>query len=332
MAKAKAYILKTFIKSFLTLFLPFFIIILISYIIKLSTITAKLNLELSDFLMMLLYIMPKIFFVTLPLTFIGAIINTFAKLSNENEVLTLFALGYNPKNIFLYFFFVTLFYSIILLLIALFIVPLSEQKMENFKKQKIYEAKLKIVPKKLHQSFGNAHIFIDENKNGTFKKVTLFQKENSNIFQILFAKSGSLKKNKRAYLNLNEGTLYKYHQDKFQIVYYKNMKIYNDKRFYQKKILSPIDYWKKKKGGLLFNILISLSPFIFLPALIALGIYNPRYQRDFSSFYILFIVLLIYLPALIVNKNENLLIFFIILSTWIILSFTIFYSKLLKRY
>ncbi len=329
---AKGYILKNFLKSFFALFVPFFIIILISYIIKLSTITAKLNLEFFDFLMMLLYIMPKIFFVTLPLTFIAAVINTFAKLSNENEILTLFSLGYKPNKLIRYFFLLTLLYSILLLLIAVFIVPLSEQKMDNFKNKKIYEAKLKIVPKKLHQSFGKAHIFIDRNDNGIFKHVTLFQKENKKTLQILLAKSGSLQKEKRAYLNLNNGSLYKYVDNRFQIVYYKNMKIYNDKRFYQKKILPPLKYWKKKKGGLLFNILISLSPLIFLPALIALGIYNPRYEKNLSSFYIFGVVLVIYLPALLVNKNGNIALFGIILTLWTLLSFFIYYKKLLKRY
>jgi len=80
MVRVKEFLLTTFTKSFLTLFLPFFIIISLTYLIKLSNLSSKVNLNLIDFGTLYIFVLPHIIFATIPLTFIGAIINSFAKL------------------------------------------------------------------------------------------------------------------------------------------------------------------------------------------------------------------------------------------------------------
>ncbi|NPA27654.1 MAG: LptF/LptG family permease, partial [Epsilonproteobacteria bacterium] len=218
MAKVKGYLLSNFTKSFLTLFLPFFMVVSIIYVLKISNLSYKTNLDFKDFLTLFIFVLPYIFFATIPLTFLGAVINTLSKLSEENELIAIFALGYSPLKILFYFFGVGVLFSALLIIVTLFILPIADQKMRNFESKKIYEAKLRILPKKLSQSFGKHHIFIEENINGEFKNITMFTNQDKNYLQILFANSGSFEKeNKRSYLNLNSGTLYRYKDENFQI-------------------------------------------------------------------------------------------------------------------
>ncbi len=331
MAKAKKFILDEFVKSFLTLFIPFFIIISIIYIIQLSNLSFKINLNFIEFMTLYLYMLPKILFSTIPLSFIGAVINAFAKLSTHNELIALFSLSYSPKSLIKYLFPVTALTSIALLLMTLFIIPVTSQKIENFKKRKIFEAKLKIVPQKLSQNFGKFHIFIENKKeNKGFENVTLFSNEKDGYLQILLAKTGSLEQNKTSYLNLNNGYLYKYKDKNFQIIDFKNLKIYNNKRFYSNKPMSYKEFWKKNDKDFLYYILVSLSPLFTLLMLIAFGIYNSRYQKNLSSFYILVTVLIIYVPVALINRIGSFYSLIATLLLWLLVSFILFYKRTKK--
>ncbi len=332
MRKAKKFILESFFKSFLTLFIPFFIIISIIYIIQLSNLSFKINLNFTEFMTLYLYMLPKILFSTIPLSFIGAVINSLAKLSSENELIALFTLSYSPKSIIKYLFPISTLLSVFLLIMTLFIIPITSQKIENFKKRKVFEAKLKIVPQKLSQNFGKFHIFIEKNENGTFKNVTLFSNEKSGYLQILLSKTGSLEdKNSSKYLNLNNGYFYKYKDKNFQIIDFENLKIYNNKRFYANKTLSYKEFWQKNDKDFLYYILISLSPLFTLLLLVAFGIYNSRYQKNLSSFFILLSVLFIYIPVALINRIGSIYSVGATLILWLLVSLVAFYKRT-KRY
>jgi len=165
MIKAKEFLLLNFVKSFLVLFLPFFVIISLIYLIKLSNLASKVVLNLIDFSTLYFYLLPDIIFSTIPLTFIGALLNTFSKLSKENEMIALFSLGYSPLKIIKFFIPLGLFFFLFLIILSIYLTPYINQKMNNFKVDLIYGAKLKILPKKLSQSFTKKDIFIEKNLN-----------------------------------------------------------------------------------------------------------------------------------------------------------------------
>jgi len=331
MVRVKEFILDNFIKSFLTLFIPFFLIISLIYIIKLSNLSAKVSIDMVDFLELYLYYLPLILFSTIPLTFIAATINTFSKLSKENELIAIFSLGYTPKRLLLYMLPTAFLISLFLLVLTILILPIANQKKDNFKNQKIYEAKIKVAPKKLSQSFGNYHIFIESSKNSDLKNITLFNRENNGFLQIMLAKKGKIN-NKEGFLNLNDGTLYRYKDNSFNIMNFENMKIYNNQSYYAKKIVPVTKYWQKNKKNFYYYVLISISPFLLLGALIAFGIYNPRYQKNYSYFYILLVVLFTYLLAMLTKNNKSFTLFIATIIIWALFSFITFKFKLLKRY
>jgi len=334
MAKLKEFILTNFTKSLLTLFVPFFIIIALTYLIKISNLSAKVNLEFIDFITMFVYFLPHIFFATIPLTFIGATINTFAKLSEENEAIAIFSLGYSPNKIYRYLLPLAILFTIFLTALTLYIIPYADQYMYNLKSKKVYDAKLKILPKKLSQSFGKQHIFIESNKNNKFKNVTMFSEDSSGYMQIMLSKSGSIEHNvsKKSYLSLNNGSLYRYKDKNFQIIDFANLKLYNNKSFYSHKILKPSAYWKKHMKLFYHFLLISLSPLLILPLLIAFGVFNPRYQKNRASIYILLITLLVYIPAVLAKLKVSIYVTLAIIVFWVIVSIIMFRQKILKRY
>jgi lipopolysaccharide export system permease protein len=334
MAKAKSFLLENFTRSFLTLFLPFFVVISIIYIIKISNISFKTNLDFSEFFILFLYMLPHILFATIPLSFIGAMINSFAKLSQENELIALFSLGYRPTKLIKYSAILSLLFAMLLGVVTIYIIPLANQHVSNFKKEKVYEAKLKILPKKLSQNFGNHHIFIEENNHNKFKNVTLFSQEKNGYLQILLSKSGSIEKekNSNSYLNLDDGTLYRYKDKNFQIIDYKNLKLYNNQKFYSSKIIGHIKYWQKNKKEFFYYLLIAISPLFIFVGLIALGIFNPRYQKNRSAAFILIAALTVYIPAMIIKKSGNIYMVVAFLLLWSAISFWLFRARVAKRY
>ena len=93
MVSTRGYISLNFTKAFLTIFLPFFLIISLVYLVNISSLTAKIQLSFGELLTLYSYSIPNIIFYTLPLSFIAALANTLSKLSTDNELIALYALG-----------------------------------------------------------------------------------------------------------------------------------------------------------------------------------------------------------------------------------------------
>lgn len=334
MDKLKSYILKTFNKSFLALFIPFYAIISLTYLMNISRLSSRVSLDAGDFFTFYAYVIPDIIFITLPLTFLGAIINSFSKLSENNEMVALFTLGFSPKKILLSLLPLALLFTLLLLIITVFIIPYSNQAMSNLRSKKIYESNLKILPKKLNQDFGKHHIFIEANNNGQFKNVTMFTQKEKGNFQILISKNGSVinTPNAPGFLNLNKGLIYQTKTDGLQIIDFENMKLFNNAKYYSSKISSAYNYWLTHKQKFYYYLLISLTPLLLVALFLSFGIYNPRYQKNRSSLYILLSILIIYIPAILARKEAGPYLTIGVVFLWILLSLAIYNRKILKRY
>ncbi len=334
MVKAKLYILKLFSKSFLTLFIPFYIIISLTYLLNISRLSSRMTLNMHDFFTFYSFVIPDIIFITLPLTFLAAIINLFSKLSDNNEMIALFSLGITPKNIVKMLFPLSLLFTLLLLITAIFIIPYSNQTMKNFKNRKLYESNLKILPNRLSQDFGNHHIYIEKNMQNSFKNITMFTPKEKNNFQILIADTGSVINlpNRPGYLNLNNGSIYHSHNDLLKIINYKNMKLFNRAKLYSSKVDSFKKYWLEHKRKFYYYILLSLTPLLLYIFYFSMGIYNPRYQKNFASLYILMSVIIIYVPSVIARKFEKPYITLAVIFFWLLLSLITYKLRVTKRY
>jgi lipopolysaccharide export LptBFGC system permease protein LptF len=110
------------------------------------------------------------------------------------------------------------------------------------------------------------------------------------------------------------------------------MKLFNNSKYYSNKILNTKEFWLKHKAKFYYQLLIALSPLMLFILYISFGIFNPRYQKNLASIYILISVLLIYLPAIITRKLNNPYVLVAILILWLVISITTFNKKILKRY
>lgn len=334
MLKLKSYISKTFAKSFLALFIPFYTIISLTYLMNISRLSSRISLNANDFFTFYAFVIPDIIFITLPLTFLGAIINSFSKLSENNETIAIFTLSYSPKKVLKSLFPMALLFTLLLLVITAFIIPYSNQEMSNFKSKKIYESNLKILPKSLSQDFGKHHIFIEENNDGQFKNVTMFTSKEKGQFQVLVSNTGSVINipNKPSYLNLNKGSIYQTKTNGLQIINFDNMKLFNKAKYYTTKVVSAYRYWLAHKQKFYYYALISLTPLLLFIFFLSVSIYNPRYQKNRSSLYILLSTLIIYIPAILARKEISPYPTIGVMFLWIFLSFLFYNTKILKRY
>ncbi len=337
MAKSKRYILDIFANRFFTYFIPFFIIISMVFIIRLSVLSSKINLTFMELSTLFYYSLPEIFFFTIPLVFIASLITTLSKLSESNEIIALFTLGIRPKKIILFFLPLAILVTFLLTFLALVSRPIGKQNFKNFKYQKAIESQLKVAPKKLSQNFGEYNIFIEDTQGKKYKNLTLFINK-KDFKELIIAKEGELLKNKKAksfILKLNDGTIIKDNSNMLQYSSYNTLKLYNYFKKEVRKIEDIKEFWKNlnqdKKEMLFYTITIAISPLLLFIFLINISIFNPRYQKNRSFFYITLAISIIYFPALYVRENAKLPILIAIFIIWIVISI-ISYIKLSKRF
>jgi lipopolysaccharide export system permease protein len=315
MVNLKRYISSNFTKAFLTIFLPFFLIISLVYLVKISSLTEKIQIDFLELLLLYSYSLPNIIFYTIPLSFIAAVTNTLMKLSQDNELIALYALGLQSKKVLRSILLLGILFSLLLSAISFLGIPMSKQLYSAFKEQKKSEATLNIVPGKLGQKFGNYYIYIKEKdeKGGMFHDMVIYNRTKKNEEQFFSAKKGHLNRNKHvASLLLQEGYGYTYSREKLEQAKYKTLEVFDTKQQYRFHFQDILSYWaltktdKHRKGRALFYLFISLIPLLSVFLVAAFAMINPRYQTNYSFLIIFIDTLFLYLIASSLEKWGNL--------------------------
>ena len=312
MVRVRAYIASNFTKAFLTIFLPFFLIISLIYLVKISALTAKIQITFAELITLYLYSIPDITFYTLPLSFVAALANVLIKLSTDNELIALYALGLKAKKVLGSLLLLGLLFSLLLLSISFFGMPLSKQFYASFKETKKSEAKINIVAGKLGQKFGEYYTYVKEKKGEDFHKMVIYNRTDRNNEQFFAAEKGNLrKKNNKSSLLLTNGYGYTYTKDKLQEAEYETLEVY-DKTKKRNFIFEDVfTFWAKAQTDertlhrLLFYIFVSLIPLISVYLVAAYTMINPRYQANHSYIVIFSVTLLFYTLASILQKWGN---------------------------
>ncbi|QOR62435.1 LptF/LptG family permease [Sulfurovum sp. ST-21] len=312
MVNARSYISSNFTKSFLTIFLPFFLIISLVYLVKISALTSKIQISFVELLRLFSYSVPDILFYTLPLSFIAALANMLIKLSTDNELIALYALGLNANRILRGLFLVSLLFSFLLLTLSFLAMPMSKQLYKSFKEEKKAEAKLNIVPGKLGQKFGEYYVYIKGKENETFHDLVIYNRTNMDEEQFFASKDGKLNKhNGQTSLLLKDGYGYTYSKERLQQIQYATLEAFDTtkkKRFHFEDIVA---YWSKASHDkdimhrLLFFLFISLIPLLSVYLVAAFTMINPRYQSNHSFIVIFATTLFLYLIASSLDKWGN---------------------------
>ncbi len=309
MVNVKGYISSNFTKAFLTIFLPFFLIISLVYLVKIASLTSKIQISFVELLTLYSYSVPDIIFYTLPLSFIAALANVLVKLSQDNELIALYALGLKSNKVLKSLLLLSLLFSILLAVISFLAMPLSKQLYKEFKTSKQAEAKLNIVAGKLGQKFGNYYIYVKKNKDGIFHDIVIYNRTKKNEEQFFASQEGKLNKNNGiTSLLLNDGYGYTYTEEKLQQAKYKSLEVYDTTKTKAFNFEAIVAFWSKATTDIrmlrriLFFIFVSLIPLLSVYLVAAFTMINPRYQSNHSFLVIFITTLSLYMLASSLEK------------------------------
>jgi lipopolysaccharide export system permease protein len=319
------YLSQNFTSSFLTIFLPLFFIGALVFIIKISALTASIQINFIEMIQLFSYNLPSILFYTLPVSFLVAIVVTLLRLSNDNELMALFALGKKSQSIMYRFFFISTLFSIILLILSLGLMPKTKQQFNSFKHEKASQAQVNINPSQLGQKFGNLFVYVKSKENTTLKDVVIYNKDKEHSDQLFIAKSASIENvNSLVTLTLNNGSGYTFSKDSLKEINYQEMQVFQNLNSNEFTYSNIIAYWTAlsktwRKGKIFFFIYISLIPMMALYIIASFSIINPRYQKNYAYQVLGLTTIGLYaIATLLKNQGTPLLLGISILSTFII--------------
>ncbi len=338
MVNVKGYISSNFTKAFLTIFLPFFLIISLIYLVKIASLTAQIQITFTELITLYAYSIPDIMFYTLPLSFIAALANVLMRLSQDNELIALYALGLKASKVLRSLFLLGVLFSLLLTSISFLAMPLSKQFYKSFKESKKSDAKLNIVAGKLGQKFGDYYIYVKDKEGDFFHDIVIYNRTDKNEEQFFSSQKGKLNhKNEVTSLLLNDGYGYTYSDTKLQQAKYNTLEVYDTSKKEDFHFESIATYWSQAKNDpnrmrrILFHVFLSLIPLLSVYLVASFTMINPRYQTNRSFIVIFATTLLFYALASTLEKwgNYAILLFFIfgvfLLGKWL-------FAKRVARY
>ena len=309
MVNVRTYLSSNFTKTFLTIFIPFFFIISLVYLVKISILTAKIQMTFPELMQLFGYSIPTIIFHTLPISFIASVATTLQRLSADNELVALFSLGLPARKLIYPLIFIALLFASLLLVVSFITMPQTNQLFNAFRDSKKAEMTFNIVPEEFGQKFGHYYIFISDEQNGKFKDTVIYYQDNNHTDQIVSADRGEmLNQNGTFSLILYDGKGYTFESDIVRQITYKKLQTYDTLGNRNMQLYGVEDYWKQsmtdkqRKQKMLFYFFISVIPLLSLYMIIAFSIINPRYQRSHSFIVIGSIAALFYFLASLLDK------------------------------
>jgi len=332
------YLSKNFQSSFFTIFLPLFFIGSLVFIIKISALTASIQISFIEMMYLFGYNLPAILFYTLPISFLVAVVVTLLRLSNDNELMALFALGSSAKVILTRLFFIATLFSLILLILSLALMPKTKQQFKAFKIEKTAQAQININPSKLGQKFGDLFVYVKSKEKNTLKDIVIYNKDANHSDQLFIAKEATFENNNSIVtLTLKEGSGYTYAKDSVKKINYEIMQVFkslDSKGFSYKNI---VQYWKNlankpnRKSKIFFFIFSSLIPILALMIIASFAIINPRYQKNHAYTVLALTVVSLYAIATLLERNGT-IISTTIISILILIFGAFLYRRLVLRF
>jgi len=309
MKRLKKYILSNFSSLFISIFLPLFSIASVIFLIKLAAYTAIIQLTIWEMTKLYIFILPQLLFYTLPITFFVAATLSLFKLSNDNEIIVLFALGIKPFFIVRTFFWPAVLLSIVLFFNFLVIDPHTTVLSKNFISYKKSEAKFNLSASEFGNSFGDWLLYLGKkNKDGTFEKVFLFNKKQQEEILIAAKKAKVINDAGILRLKLTDGQGYSYSTKKFSQIDFKTMLINDTMKTDLMHYKKPLQYWLskenygRKKHLFIRNTLLSLFPVVTLFLVASFGIVQVRHQKS-KIYLFLFLTILFYYAGLLILEK-----------------------------
>lgn len=339
MHKLRRYIINNFSILFLSIFLPLFAIASVVFMIKLATYTAVIQLTFLEMLKLYIFVLPEVLFYTLPITFFVSATLTLFRLSNDNEMIVIFALGIKPIFLIKTLLKPAILLSMLLAFDFFILFPHATVLSSNFISYKKSEAKFNIKASEFGNNFGSWLLYVGKNEtNGTFGNVFLFNKEKNDEILINAKNAEVINQKGILKLKLHTGEGYSYTTDTLSQIDYKTMIINDMMKTDLHPYRKPLEYWlskdraDSKKHMFITDTLLSLFPIISLLLVVAIGVVHVRHQKGYVYLY-LFIAIVLYYGATtglidVIGFYTIPVVFF----PWVFISYYIYNKKILARF
>ena len=338
------HILQNYIKQslsliFLSIFLPLFSIASIVFLIKLATYTAVIQLSIFEMGKLFLFMLPELLFYTLPISFFVAITLALFKLSNENEIIVVFALGIHPRVILQTLFKPALFLSLLLLFNFFILLPHAKTLSNNFLSYKKSEAKFNLSASEFGHKFGDWLLYIGkENENGSYADVILFNKNQDEEVLIGAKKAEIINDAGILRLKLTSGEGYSYSKEKFTQIDFQTMFINDTMKTDLEKYETPLEYWlpekpsAKKRKMLIANILFTLFPLLSLFLAATIGIVHARHQKGKIFLFLFTGIIIYYSLAISLQLIISAYTIPVLIFGWLIVTYTLYKKIIVAKF
>jgi lipopolysaccharide export system permease protein len=285
------------------------------------------------------FILPEILFYTLPITFFIAAVLTLFRLSTDNEIVVLFALGIHPKFIIKTLFRPALLLTSLLIFDFFILFPHATVLSSNFVSYKKSEAKFNLSASEFGHSFGSWLLYVGKNNpDGTYGDVFLFNKDEKEELLIGAKKAQIINDGGILHLRLSEGEGYSYSKEKFSQIDFEVMNINDTMTTDLTEYKTPLQYWKSehrresKTHMFITDILLSIFPLISLFLVASIGIIHARHQKG-QVYLFLFLGVLLYYGATL--GLQKILVFYtipVVSLTWLLVTYIMYKKTIVARF
>lgn len=335
----RKYLLIKYSENFFPIFLTLFTITSIIFLVKIASLTSIIQINFLELLELFLYSVPKILFYTMPISVFVALVLTLGKLSSEYELIVITSFGLNPLKTLKLLLPTLLLSTIVLLLLSLALVPKADYMRAAFLKHKQTEAQFNIKASEYGQAFDKWLLYVSDEKDGQYSDIVLFQQDNGKDTFIISKKATMENQGAFLSLKLESGKAINI-TDTLNQVDFETMTINN-----KIKISSNINtlddlifYWKdiftdnSKGSDFSFAVLSSFFPLLSLFFVIAIGYYNPRYDKNHSTLFALGLTTLFIVIAHRASKEIGIVSLSFIPLIWIMISYFFYHFKVKLHY
>jgi len=335
----KKYLLLNYSETFFPIFLTLYTITSIVFLVKIASLTSIIQINFLELLELYAYSIPTILFYTLPISVFIALALTLSKLSSEYELIVITSFGLNPIKILKLILPTILLSTFLILLLSLALIPKSDYMRESFLNTKKTEAQFNIKASEYGQAFGKWLIYVQEENNGKYDDIVLFQQEENKDTFIIAEKATMDNTGSILSLNLSTGKAISI-SEKVNQVNFKEMIINNEIKASLN--INNLDdlllYWKdfatdsSKSSDFSFALLSSIFPLISIFLIVYIGYYNPRYEKNHSTLLAISTATIFLIISHRVSKEFGLLALAYIPLIWFVGSLLIYNFKIKQNY
>jgi lipopolysaccharide export system permease protein len=339
MDRLRRYLISHFSLIFFSIFIALFSIASIVFMIKLAKMTSVITVNIYELAQLYLFSVPELLFYTMPITFFVAVTLSLHKLSVDNEMIVLFALGVQPNFIYRILFQPALWLAVIMIFNFMVAMPHVKMLAKNFIAYKQVEAQFNLSASEFGHNFGDWLLYIGkDNDDKTYGDVFLFEKSDKEEVLIGAKEARVINEKGALTLELTDGEGYNYSDISLTQINFEQMRINNMISYIDRLHYGIIEYWMdptrrdKNINTVITDMLIALFPLFSLFAALHIGIVHARHQRSHVYLSLFVALTLFFAPMFALQKSLQFYTIPLIIIGWLAVTYLIYRKKIVAHF